>query len=283
VGAIKGFNHLARLKHIDAYGAVDGFSFLILRNWFIVLECSVRIDNCSNFLRRKLFFFLLLSKLLSKMRGRVGRIEAAFFSIRIFLSIVVPLLELLLIGRARIEGVPVEVHLNVLRVHIAHHLLEVRKDAVKIRHSLHVEVDIRAIWHSSLCLMTVAVPAEVELECLLLLRATTLPSTWELRVVGLVMLLLEPCLPTNTCGAYLIIRIRSKSYLVCGARPFPRRILRLQTPPRTHPLPPRHPRMKSHQPPWLEPARHPSGLVLGPRRCALVLKYSSRIYCSCPD
>jgi hypothetical protein len=41
--------------------------------------------------------------------------------------------------------------------------------------------------------------------------------------------------------------------------------------------------MKSHQPPWLEPARHPSGLVLGPRRCALVLKYSSRIYCSCPD
>ena len=141
------------------------------------------------------------------MRGRVGGIEACFFSIRIFLRIVGPLLELLLIGRARIEGVPVEVHLNVLRVHIAHHLLEVRKDAVKVRHSLHVEVDIRAIWHSSLGLMSVSVRSEVELECLLLLRATTLPSTWELRIVRLVMLLVEPCLPTTTCGAYLIIRI----------------------------------------------------------------------------
>ena len=161
VGAIQCFDHLARLQHVDAYGAVDGFSFLILRNWLIVLECSVRIDNCSNFLWRQLFFFLLLSKLLSEMWGRVGCIETAFFSIRIFLSIVVPLLELLLIGRARIEGVPVEVHLNVLRVHIAHHLLEVRKDAVKIRHSLHIEVDIRAIWHSILGLMPIDVPAEV--------------------------------------------------------------------------------------------------------------------------
>ena len=217
------------------------------------------------------------------MRGRVGRIEAAFFSIRIFLSIVVPLLELLLIGWARIEGVPVEVHLNVLRVHIAHHLLEVRKDAVKIRHSLHVEVDIRAIWHSCLGLMTVSVRSEVELECLLLLRATTLSSTWELRIVRLVMLLVEPCLPTTTCGAYLIIRIGSKSYLVCGARPFHLRIPRPQIPPRTLLLPPRHHRMKSHQLPWLELARQPSVSVLGLRRCEPALRYSSRIYCSCPD
>ena len=217
------------------------------------------------------------------MRGRVGRIEAAFFSIRIFLSIVGPLLELLLIGRARVERVPVEVHLNVLWVHIAHHLLEVRKDAVKIRHSLHVEIDIRAIWHSSLGLMTVSVRSEVELECLLLLRATTLSSTWELRIVRLVMLLLESCLPTTTCGAYLIIRIISKSYLACGARPFHLRTLRPQTPPRTLPLPPRHHRMKNHQLPWLELAHHPSVSVLGPRRCALAPRYSSRIYCSCPD
>ena len=217
------------------------------------------------------------------MRGRVGSIEAAFFSIRIFLSIVGPLLELLLIGRARVEGVPVEVHLNVLRVHIAHHLLQVRKDAVKIRHSLHVEVDIRAIWHSSLGLMTVSIRSEVELECLLLLRTTTLRSTWELRIVRLVMLLVEPCLPTTICGAYLIIRIGSKSYLVCGARPFPLRTLRPQTPPRTLPLLPRHRRMKSHQPPWLELAHHPSVSVLGPRRYVLAPRYSSRIYCSCPD
>ena len=73
------------------------------------------------------------------MRGQVGRIEPAFLSIRIFFSIVGSLLELLLlIGMARIEGVPVKVHLNVLRVHIGHHLLEVRKDAVKIRYSLHI-------------------------------------------------------------------------------------------------------------------------------------------------
>ena len=148
------------------------------------------------------------------MRGRVGRIEAAFFSIRIFpLSIIVggPLLELLLIGWPRIEGIPVKVHLNILWVHIAHHLLEVRKDAVKIRHIMHVEIDIRAIWHSSLGLMPIScVSSEIELECLLLLRVTTVTSTWELRIVRLVMLLLEPCLSTTTCGAYLIIRIRSK-------------------------------------------------------------------------
>ena len=216
------------------------------------------------------------------MRGRVGRIETAFFTIRIFFSIVSPLLELLLISRARIEGVPVEVHLNVLWVHIAHHLLEVRKDAVKIRHSLHVEVDIRAIWNSSLGLMPVSVRSEVELECLLLLCASSLPSAWELRIVWLVMLLLEPCLPTTTCGAYLIIRIRSKSYLACGARPFRLHIPRPQTPPQTLPLPPRHHRMRNHQPPWLELAHHPSVSVLGPRWCAPVLRYSSRIYCSCP-
>jgi hypothetical protein len=195
-------------------------------------------------------------------------------------------LELLLIGMARIEGVPVKVHLNVLRVHIGHHLLEVRKDAVKIRYSLHVEVDIRAIWRSlGLMLLPVSVPSEVELECLLLLRASTWYSTWELRVVRLVMLLLEPCLSTTTCGAYLIIRIRTKSYLACGAHPSHLRILRLQTPPRTHPPHPHphHRRMTNHQHPWLELAHHLSVSVLGPRWCAPALKYSSRIYCSCPD
>jgi hypothetical protein len=71
--------------------------------------------------------------------------------------------------RPSIESIPVEVHLNVLRVHVGHHLREIRKDAIQVWHILHVKIDIRAsVWNPPLSRRKLLVSTEVELKSLIL-------------------------------------------------------------------------------------------------------------------
>ena len=89
-----------------------------------------------------------------------------------------------------IKGISIEIHLDVLRIHIAHHLWEVWEDAIKIGNVLHVKIYICSIRHT---LTLKLISSESKMETLLL-TVPTLHSIWELRVIWLMMLVIEPSL-----------------------------------------------------------------------------------------
>ena len=211
VRAVKSLNHLASLKNVNANCTISRLYFFVFPcwNWFFILECSIGIDNIANLFRRQLFFLFFLLELLGELRRGIVWVKTTFISIRICISIIGSLLELLLEARCpSIESVPIEVHLNVLRVHISHHLREIWKYAIKVWHILHVKVYICSVRH---CLAwKLVTSSEVKLKCLMLsIRSSRAPR--KLREVRLMMLLIKPSLAS---GTYLIIRIEAQITLV---------------------------------------------------------------------
>ena len=126
VRAIECFDHLPCLQNINAYCAICRLYFFTSSCCcrLLILERSIRIYDSTSLIRRELFFLFFFLELLSEMRGRVVRIETAFITIRLTICIEMSLLELLLktIWNASIESISIEVHLNILWVHIGHHM-----------------------------------------------------------------------------------------------------------------------------------------------------------------
>ena len=174
VRAVECLDHLTGLQHIYANCTIVRFGGLLARwvLWLLVFESSIGVDDCADLLRRKLLFLFFLLELLGKVRRRVVRVETSFFSLRITFSVIGCLLESMLLRCAGIKGVSIEIHLDVLRVHITHHLRQVGKYAIQIWHVLHVEVNICTVGNPLMSLELIS--SEIELECLLLLSVPSL-------------------------------------------------------------------------------------------------------------
>lgn len=122
VRAIKCFDHLTCLQSVNAYSTVC-LLVVLAWIWFFIFESSVRIDNSANLLGRKLFLLLFLLELLSKVRRWVVWIESTLLVFRVAIRVIGSLLELLLeTWICRVESVSIEIHLDMLRIHITHHL-----------------------------------------------------------------------------------------------------------------------------------------------------------------